>query len=86
MPQPDQLTIPGTPKRRGGYRPGAGRPKTSPETKMIRVCTAAAEACKRLDTHYRQVLSADDSDKQRLSEKIVVDLCRDIANLLKEIS
>lgn len=82
----EQLTIPGTPKRRGGRRLGAGRPKTAPDTKMIRVCTAAADACKRLDDHYRQMLSDDGSDKRILAEKIVDDFRRDLASLIKEIS
>jgi hypothetical protein len=72
----EQLTIPGTPKRRGGRRLGAGRPKTAPETKMIRVCAAAAEACKKLDEHYRQMLSIDDSERIVLLTKLLDDfLC-----------
>ncbi|MEL6553575.1 MAG: hypothetical protein AAFQ63_08970 [Cyanobacteria bacterium J06621_11] len=48
------LTIPGTPKSRGGARPGAGRKKSTPETVVIRVCAAIADDCKALDEDYRQ--------------------------------
>ncbi len=50
----NQLTIAGTPKPRGGYRPGAGRKKTTPDTVTIRVCEAVAEQCKAISEEYRR--------------------------------
>lgn len=54
MSESKQLTIPETPKSRGGYRPGAGRKKTAPDTVTIRVCEAVAEDCKAISAAYRR--------------------------------
>jgi hypothetical protein len=54
MNQHIQQTIPGTPKPRGGYRPGAGRKKTTPDTVTLRVCAAVAEQCKAISEDYRR--------------------------------
>mgnify|MGYP001793417426 CR=1 FL=1 len=58
-----QLTIPGTPKPRGGARPGAGRKKSAPDTVVIRVCAAIADDCKALDEAYRRRYKQSDGLK-----------------------
>ena len=48
-----QLTIPGTPKAKGGSRQGAGRKKKALASKTIRVASAIAFDCKRIDEQFR---------------------------------
>lgn len=54
MNQPKQLTVPSTPKARGGDRPSAGRKKSTPDTVVVRVCAAIADDCRALDDEYRR--------------------------------